>query len=97
MVSDGLVPGIPPSPMDYQSLVLPAAIDHLGPLQPDMVCGLTEPCSALRTGEALHTRNSNLNLDAIRGDQPNTLWQLLPQDYSQPAKGIRVIIQSLDF
>lgn len=45
-------------------------------------------------GPPLH---GSLNLDAIRENQPKTLRQLLPQDYSQPAKGIRVIIQSLDF
>ena len=39
----------------------------------------------------------SLNLDAIRGNQPKTPRQLLPRDYSQPAKGIRVIIPSLDF
>lgn len=37
------------------------------------------------------------NLDAIRGNQPKTPRQLLPQDYSQSAKDIRVIIQSLHF
>lgn len=52
------------------------------------------PCSEEQRGPA---QNSNLNLDAIRGNQPNALWQLLPQDCSRPAKGIRVIIQSLDF
>lgn len=60
------------------------------------VYGLCEVPSLRRDGESPPLYGS-LNLDAIRGNQPKTLRQLLPQDYSQPAKGIRVIIQSLDF
>lgn len=60
------------------------------------VYGLCEVPLLRRDGES-PPLYSSLNLDAIRGNQPKTLRQLLPQDYSQPAKGIRVIIQSLDF
>ena len=60
------------------------------------VYGLCEVPLLRRDGESPPLYGS-LNLDAIRGNQPKTLRQLLPQDYSQPAKGIRVIIQSLDF
>lgn len=52
--------------------------------------------AALEGMEKARPLHGSLNLDAIRGNQPKTLRQLLPQDYSQPAKGIRVIIQSLD-
>lgn len=60
------------------------------------VQGLVEETLLRGDGEAPPLRNS-LNLDAIRGNQPKTLRQLLPRDYSQPARGIRAIIQSLDF
>lgn len=55
------------------------------------------PWTAAYSSNSEGWRSPSLNLDAIRGNQPKTLRQLLPQDYSQSAKDIRVIIQSLDF
>lgn len=58
-------------------------------------CGL--PGQLLAAPAPRDGEGPSLNLDAIRGNQPKTPRQLLPQDYSQSAKDIRVIIQSLHF
>lgn len=53
-------------------------------------CGL--PGQLLAAPAPRDGEGPSLNLDAIRGNQPKTPRQLLPQDYSQSAKDIRVII-----
>jgi hypothetical protein len=85
-----------PAPHSFPSLPMgcPGPMSSVPSGQSGAVQALQEPCSkGVEKPRPLHC---SLHLDAIRGNQPKTLRQLLPQDYSQPAKGIRVVIQSLD-